>query len=325
LVAEPWDVGHDGYKLANFPVLWAEWNGRYRETIRRYWKGDDRQAAEVGSRLAGSSDLFKVSGRRPTASVNYVAVHDGFTLNDLVSYDHKHNEANGENNRDGGDDNYSWNCGVEGPSNDPEIVTLRERQKRNFIASLFLSVGTPLLCAGDEMGRTQRGNNNAYCQDNQISWLDWDLDSANQRLLEFTARMIHLRHQQPVLERRHFFQGSTIGDSRFKDLVWFRPDGQEMTSDDWALPFSRSLGYLLGGDAIATRDNEGRRITGDTLLVLLNAFHLPVEFTLPAMEWGAEWEIIVDTATADPCSGQAPAGGKLELIGRSMMVLRHGR
>ncbi len=323
LIAEPWDVGREGFKLANFPVLWAEWNNRYRETLRRYWKGDDRQAAEIGYRMTGSSDLFKVSGRRPTASINYVAVHDGFTLHDLVSYDKKHNEANGEGNRDGGDDNFSWNCGVEGDSDDPVILSLRERQKRNLLASLFCSVGTPMLSAGDELGRTQKGNNNGYCQDNQISWLDWELDDRARQLLEFTTRMIHLRKAQPVLQRRHFFQGSTIGDSRFKDLVWFRPDGEEMTPADWAMPFARSLAYLLGGDAIAARDNQGRLITGDSLLVLMNAHHEAVEFTLPALKWGPEWDIIVDTARAEPIHGRAPAGGRLELTGRSMTVLRH--
>ncbi|MHB8877858.1 MAG: glycogen debranching protein GlgX [Myxococcaceae bacterium] len=323
LIAEPWDVGPDGYKPAHFPVLWAEWNGRYRETIRRYWKGDERQAGEIGYRMTGSSDLFKISGRRPTASINYVAVHDGFTLNDLVSYDRKHNEANGEKNTDGADDNYSWNSGVEGDTDDPAIVSLRERQKRNFIASLFCSVGTPLLCAGDELGRTQKGNNNTFCQDNQLSWIDWELTLAQRALLEFTTRMIHLRNEQPVLQRRHFFLGSTIGDSRFKDLVWFRPDGAEMREEDWAKPFFRSLGYLLGGDAIAARDNQGRLITGDTLLVLMNAFHEPVEFTLPPSKWGPEWELIVDTAHPEPAHGKAAAGGKVVLTGRSMRVLRH--
>jgi glycogen operon protein len=325
LIAEPWDVGQDGYKLANFPVLWAEWNGRYRETLRRYWKGDERQAGEIGYRMTGSSDLFKISGRRPTASINYIAVHDGFTLNDLVSYNRKHNEANGEENRDGGNDNFSWNCSVEGDTDDPDVIALRERQRRNFLASLFCSVGTPMLCAGDEMGRTQKGNNNAYCQDNQISWVDWDLSESQRQLLEFTTKVIGLRRGQPVLQRRHFFQGSAIEDSRFKDLVWFRPDGAEMTASDWAMPFFRSLGYLLGGDAIPARDNQGRRIVGDTLLVLMNAFHEPVEFTLPAIEWGAEWEIAVDTARAEGATRRTPAGGNLSLSGRSMVVLRHGR
>ncbi|MHB8875635.1 MAG: glycogen debranching protein, partial [Myxococcaceae bacterium] len=323
LIAEPWDIGPDGYKLANFPVVWAEWNDRYREAVRRFWKGDDRQAGEIGYRLTGSSDLFKLSGRRPTASINYVAVHDGYTLNDLVSYNRKKNEANGENNRDGRDDSDSWNCGAEGDTLDPAVIALRERQKRNFLATLFVSVGTPMLYMGDEMGRSQKGNNNGYCQDNQISWVDWELTDRDRDLLDFTAHMIHLRKGQPVFERRHFFQGATIGDSRYKDLVWFRPDGAELTAADWDKPSFKSLGYLLGGDAIQTRDHLGKRIVGDTLLVLANAHHQAVEFTLPPVEWGAEWEILVDTAHAEPIRRAAPAGGSLKLEPRSMMVLRH--
>ncbi|MBI3181277.1 MAG: glycogen debranching protein GlgX [Myxococcales bacterium] len=323
LIAEPWDLGPDGHKVGNFPVLFAEWNDRFREAIRRFWKGDERQAAEIGYRVTGSSDLLKLSGRRPTASVNYVTSHDGFTLHDLVTYERKHNEANGEANRDGANDNYAWNCGVEGETDDPAIQALRQKQLRNLIATLFLSQGTPMLCAGDEMGRTQKGNNNAYCQDNELSWVDWRLDERKSRLFEFTARMIRLRKEQPVLQRRNFFLGATIGDSRFKDLVWFRPDGAEMSPEDWAAPYRRSLGYLLGGDAIASRDPEGRRIVGDTLLVLLNAHHEPVEFTVPGVEWGAEWQLALDTAKEVEASGAVKAGAKLELKGRSLMALRH--
>ncbi len=322
LIAEPWDVGPDGYKLANYPVLWSEWNDRYRDTIRKYWKGDDRQAAEVGYRLTGSSDLFKLSGRRPTASVNYVTVHDGFTLHDLVTYEQKHNEANGEANRDGASDNYAWNCGVEGETDDPLVNGLRDRQKRNFIATLFLSQGTPMLLAGDELCRTQRGNNNAYCQDNALSWVDWNLTEPKKALLEFTARMIQLRKEQPVLQRRHFFQGANIGDSRFKDLVWFRPDGQEMTAEDWGLPFCKSLGYLLGGDAIPTRDPQGRRLVGDTLLVLMNAHHGSVTFTLPAVEWAEGWDLVVDTARLDAAPMRLAARGHITLLARSLVVLK---
>ncbi|HSP81162.1 MAG TPA: glycogen debranching protein GlgX, partial [Myxococcaceae bacterium] len=229
LIAEPWDVGDFGYQVGNFPVVWSEWNGKYRDTIRRYWRGDERQAAEIGYRLTGSSDLYALGGRKPTASINFITAHDGFTLHDLVTYSHKHNEANLEENRDGANDNHSWNCGVEGETDDPAIRALREQQKRNFLATLFLSQGVPMLLAGDELGRTQRGNNNAYCQDNPLSWVDWNLDEAQRKLLEFTCRMSQLRREQPVLTKRKFFRGSHIWDSELKDLAWFRPDGQEMT------------------------------------------------------------------------------------------------
>ncbi|MDY7229123.1 glycogen debranching protein GlgX [Hyalangium rubrum] len=323
LIAEPWDVGDFGYQVGNFPVLWSEWNGKYRDTIRRYWKGDDRQAAEIGYRLTGSSDLFSLSGRRPTASVNFITAHDGFTLHDLVTYNDKHNEANQENNRDGANDNHSWNCGVEGETEDPKIVALREQQKRNFLATLFVSQGVPMLVAGDEMGRTQKGNNNAYCQDNALSWVDWNLDSRQRALLEFTVRISQLRREQPVLSKRRFFRGAHIWDSELKDLAWFRPDGKEMRKDDWEKPHVRSVGFLLGGDAIATLDDEGQRIVGDTLLVLMNAHHEPITFLLPAIEWGADWELVVDTAASgESAHTHTPAGGKVQVVGRSMVVLR---
>ncbi len=324
LIAEPWDIGMGGYQVANFPVGWSEWNGKYRDTLRRYWKGDERQISDVGWRLTGSSDLYMLGGRRPHASVNFVTAHDGFTLNDLVSYDHKHNEANGEGNRDGSNDDHSWNHGVEGPTDDPKITKLREQQKRNFLASLFLSQGVPMLLMGDEVSRTQGGNNNAYCQDNEISWMNWDFDERQQALLEFTKRMIKLRMTEPVLQRRRFFQGAHIWDSELKDLAWFRPDGKEMKREDWETPFTRSIGFLLGGDAIPTPDEYGNRIVGDTLLVLMNAHHEPLKFTLPDIEWGRDWQLVEDTA-AEP-SGKArpntPAGGKLELAGRSLVILR---
>jgi glycogen operon protein len=323
LIAEPWDVGDFGYQVGNFPILWSEWNGKYRDTIRRYWKGDDRQAAEIGYRLTGSSDLFALSGRKPTASVNFVTAHDGFTLHDLVTYNEKHNEANLEENRDGANDNYSWNCGVEGETDDPKVNALRETQKRNFLATLFLSQGVPMMVAGDEMGRTQKGNNNAYCQDNPLSWVHWTLNDAQRELLEFTARMSKLRREQPVLTKRRFFRGAHIWDSELKDLAWFRPDGKEMKKEDWEKPYVRSLGFLLGGDAIATPDDEGNRIVGDTLLVLMNAHHEPLEFLLPAMEWGADWELLVDTAAlGESLRTHTAAGGKVQVQGRSLVVLR---
>ncbi|NOJ79603.1 glycogen debranching protein GlgX [Myxococcus xanthus] len=323
LISEPWDVGDFGYQVGNFPVLWSEWNGKYRDTIRRYWKGDDRQAAEIGYRLTGSSDLFSLSGRKPAASVNFVTAHDGFTLHDLVTYNDKHNEANGEENRDGANDNHSWNCGVEGETTDAEINALREQQKRNFLATLFLSQGVPMLVAGDEMGRTQKGNNNAYCQDNELSWVDWALNDTQRALLDFTCALTKLRREQPVLHKRRFFRGAHMWDSEMKDLAWFRPDGQEMRKDDWEKPYVRSLGFLLGGDAITAPDDEGNRIVGDTVLVLMNAHHEPITFRLPAVEWGADWELVVDTALAgESPRTHTPAGGTVQVVGRSLAVLR---
>jgi isoamylase len=323
LIAEPWDLGDYGYQVGNFPLRWSEWNGKYRDTIRRYWKGDDRQAAEIGYRLTGSSDLYALSGRRPQASVNFITAHDGFTLHDLVTYSHKHNEANLEDNRDGANDNHAWNCGVEGETEDPQVTRLREQQKRNFLVTLFVSQGVPMLVAGDEMGRTQRGNNNAYCQDNELSWVRWDLTDSQRQLLEFTRRMGRLRREQPVLHKRRFFRGSHIWDSELKDLAWFRPDGKEMTREDWEKPYVRSIGFLLGGDAIAALDDRGRRIVGDTLLVLLNAHHEPMTFHLPDIEWGADWELLVDTRVVGlPIHTHTPAGGKVEVVGRSLVVLR---
>jgi isoamylase len=325
LIAEPWDVGMGGYQVGNYPVLWSEWNGKYRDAIRRYWRGDTHVVAELGYRLTGSSDLYRISGRDPSASINYATAHDGFTLQDLVSFDTKHNEANGDENRDGAEESYAWNCGVEGPTDDPLVIALRERQKRNLMATLFLSQGIPMICAGDELGRTQKGNNNAYCQDNEVSWVDWALDGPKQAMLDFTARMAKLRSEQPALQRRRFFRGAQIWDSAFKDLAWFRPDGEEMTEDDWNTPDGHALGFLLGGDAIPTLDERGERIVGDTLLVLLNARSEPCTFTFPAVEWGASWEILVDSADAlGAPRHRTPAGGVLEVAGRSLVVLRAG-
>jgi glycogen operon protein len=295
LIAEPWDLGEGGYQVGNFPVLWAEWNGKYRDNVRRYWRGDDGQIAELAYRLTGSSDLYERGGRRPYASINFVTAHDGFTLHDLVSYNDKHNEANGEGNQDGHDDNLSWNCGVEGPTDDPGILTLRERQKRNFLATFFLSQGIQMLLAGDEIGRTQQGNNNAYCQDNEISWVDWNLDRSRLDLLEFTRRLIRLVHKHPDFRRRHFFQGRKIRGSEVKDLTWFRPDGKEMTDEDWNNPFARSIGLRLAGDAIDEIDDRGNRIVDDTFLILLSAHHEPVSFILPTQRSKMRWDLVLDT------------------------------
>ncbi len=319
LIAEPWDIG--SYNVGQFPVQWSEWNGKFRDTVRRFWKGDIAHG-ELGWRMTGSSDLYQSAGRKIFASVNFVTCHDGFTLHDLVSYNHKHNEANGEMNRDGGDDNASWNCGAEGETDDPGILELRDRQQRNLIATLFLAQGVPMLCSGDEIGKTQGGNNNAYCQDNEISWLDWKLDARREALLGFTMRMLRLRQSQPVLQRRRFFRGATFRDSSLKDLAWFRPDGQEMTPEDWEQPYVRSLGYLLGGDTIATSDERGQRVVGDTLLVLMNAHHEPVSYTLPDIDWGEAWEILIDTAGAsDAKRDRLYARGAVEVGGRSLAVL----
>jgi isoamylase len=321
LIAEPWDVGSNGYQVGHFPVRWSEWNGKFRDCVRRFWKGEITHD-ELGWRMTGSADLYQAAGRKIFASVNFVTCHDGFTLRDVVSYNHKHNEANGEMNRDGADDNASWNCGAEGETEDPSINRLRDRQQRNLIASLFLAQGVPMLCSGDEIGKTQGGNNNAYCQDNETSWLDWDLDDRRQALLGFTMRMIRIRKEQPVLQRRRFFRGAHFHDSSLKDLAWFRPDGKEMTDEDWKQPYVRSLAYVLGGDTIATPDERGERIVGDTLLVLMNAHHEKVPYRLPDIEWGREWQILVDTdGRSDAKADRLYAAGMIDVGARSMIVL----
>ena len=325
LIAEPWDVGEGGYQVGNFPVGWAEWNGKYRDTIRRYIKGDGGQVAELAYRLTGSSDLYGMSGRRPYASINFITAHDGFTLRDLVSYDHKHNEANKEQSRDGTDDNASWNCGVEGPTHDAAVNLLRERQQRNFLTLLFLSQGVPMLCGGDEIGRTQEGNNNAYCQDNDISWFDWKLDHTQRHLLEFTQRLIAFRKRHPVLRRRRFFQGRRIRGSQVKDISWLKQDGKEMTDDDWNAGYSKSLALRLAGDAMAETDEKGRAIVDDTLLILINAHHAPLAFTLPAHRREIRWQPILDTsvsAGSEKLVTNLKGGGQYELEARSIAVLQ---
>ena len=324
LIAEPWDLGEGGYQVGNFPVLWAEWNGVYRDAVRSFWKGDEGQASGMGFRLTGSSDLYGRGGRRPYASINFVTAHDGFPLHDLVSYNDKHNEANGEENRDGHNQNLSWNCGAEGPSDDPAILGLRARQERNLLASLLLSQGVPMLLAGDEIGRTQGGNNNAYCQDNEISWLDWRLDRPNRELLEFVRLLLALRREHPVFRRKQFFYGRHIRGSEVKDLAWFRPDGKEMVEEDWNNSQTRCLGLRLAGDAIEEVDRLGYPISDDTFLMILNAHHDAVPFVLPAHRPGVRWEIVLDTRTP---TGQrrhrAMRGGEAyDLEGRSLALLR---
>jgi glycogen operon protein len=322
LIAEPWDLGPDGYRLAQFPMLFAEWNDRYRDPIRHFWRGDPWQAGELGYRLTGSSDLFKLSGRRPTASINFITAHDGFTLRDLVSYQHKHNEVNGEQNRDGNDHNHSWNCGIEGETTDPDVNALRARHQRNLLATLMLSVGTPMVNSGDELGRTQLGSNNGYCQDNERSYLHWDLQPEQRELLAFMQTLARFRASQPVLQRRNFFLGDTLEDSRFHDLVWFRPDGREMQPADWGKP-TQCLGWFLGGDAIGTRDPEGRKVTGDSLLIFLNAAATPINLTLPGETWGAHWEIVIHTAPMERT--RWPATATFTQPAQSVVVMRLAR
>jgi len=296
LIAEPWDLGEGGYQVGNFPVGWTEWNGKYRDTVRRFWKGDGGVVSELATRLAGSSDLYETSGRRPYASINFVTCHDGFTLQDLVSYNQKHNEANGEGNRDGENNNLSWNCGVEGPTTDRAILALRERQKRNFIATLMLSLGVPMLSGGDELSRTQLGNNNAYCQDNEISWYPWTLTPQQKDFLEFVKYMIRIRKHQPVLRRRRFFHGRPIRGSNVKDLMWFEPSGKEMDDAAWHNPSARCLGYQIAGSGLDECDEEGNPLEGDTLFVMMNAGSEPVLFVLPPHGPDERWQRLVDTA-----------------------------
>jgi len=323
LIAEPWDLGEGGYQVGKFPVGWAEWNDKYRDAVRAYWKGDGGIIGELAYRVTGSSDLYARSGRRPYASVNFVTAHDGFTLQDLVSYNSKHNEANGEDNRDGTDNNRSWNCGAEGPTDDPEINRLRARQKRNLIATLFLSQGVPMLLAGDEIGHTQNGNNNAYCQDSEISWLDWDPEHVDSEFLAFVQRVIMLRKDHPVFRRRNFFQGRQIRGAGVKDISWLRPDGQEMTDEEWNQEFARCLGVSLSGQAVDEVDERGQRIQDDNFLLLINAHHEEIPFTLPAPPSSSGWVAILDSScqtTQRPDAFYA-AGTGYPLHARSLALL----
>ncbi|MCZ7563476.1 MAG: glycogen debranching protein GlgX [Burkholderiales bacterium] len=325
LIAEPWDLGEGGYQVGNFPPGWAEWNDQYRDTMRAYWKGDGGLIGEFASRLTGSSDLYGRSGRRPHASINFVTAHDGFTLHDLVSYNEKHNEANQEGNRDGHDNNLSWNCGVEGPTDDPAVRALRERQKRNLIATLLLSQGVPMLLAGDEIGRTQHGNNNAYCQDNELSWVDWQLDEDGRKLLRFAQRAIALRRAHPVFRRRDFFQGRPLRGRDVKDIVWLRPDGAEMTDEEWSEHHARSLGVYLAGEGLTETDARGRPLRDENFLVLFNAHHEAVPFRLPA--YAGRWLVLLDTSFQDGLApdGAFDAGAEYALQGRSLALLLHAR
>ena len=303
LIAEPWDVGDGGYQVGNFPPLWSEWNGKFRDTVRDYWRQSGAPIGDLAERLTGSSDLYEATGRRPFASINFVTCHDGFTLADLVSYNDKHNEANGEDGRDGTDDNRSWNCGVEGPTDDPGILALRRQQVRNFLATLFLSQGVPMLLGGDELGRTQGGNNNAYCQDSPVSWYDWD--AVDQDLLAWTQRLIALRRAHPVFRRRRFFQGRPLrrpGPTRpartrpLPDIAWFRPDGAEMTDADWEVGYAKSLGVFLNGTALPDPDVHGRPVVDDSFYLLFNAWDQEIDFVLPEARWTRIWDVVLDSA-----------------------------
>jgi isoamylase len=320
LIAEPWDVGEGGYQVGNFPPLWSEWNGKYRDTVRDFWRGEHATLPEFASRLTGSSDLYLSDGRRPVASVNFVTCHDGFTLADLVSYNDKHNEANGERGADGSDDNRSWNCGTEGPSQDPGITALRHRQQRNFLSTVLLSQGVPMLLAGDELGRTQQGNNNAYCQDNELSWVHWPPaadpgggEPPGDDLLEFTRTLIKLRTDHPVLRRRRYFRGQEAvrgrrgGPDRLSDIAWFTPAGEEMTDDDWAAGFAKSLSVFLNGDAISEPDPRGERIADDSFLLLFNASELDLEFCIPPQRYGEQWLKVLDSAVPLSALADTPA------------------
>ncbi|ROZ88815.1 glycogen debranching protein GlgX [Gordonia sp. OPL2] len=323
LIAEPWDIGEGGYQVGNFPPLWTEWNGKYRDTVRDYWRGEPATLGEFASRLTGSSDLYEATGRRPLASINFVIAHDGFTLRDLVSYNEKHNIANGEDNRDGESHNRSWNCGVEGPTDDPDILALRARQQRNILATLFLSQGTPMLAHGDEFGRTQQGNNNVYCQDSELSWMDWSLAEKNSDLLEFTRRAIALRTAHPVFRRRRFFAGKPIrwGDQAL-DIVWLTPGGETMTSADWDSGFGKSLAVFLNGDGIGEKDERGETVTDDSFIICFNAHYGDIDFHIPS-SWSPEW--VGELDTSDPTGHTditVTAGSTFTVGARSVLVLR---
>ena len=323
LIAEPWDVGPGGYQVGGFPVLWSEWNGKFRDNVRSFWRGDDVGVAELAYRLSGSSDLYELSGRTPAASINFVTAHDGFTLRDLYSYNEKHNEANGEGNRDGDSHNSSWNCGVEGHTDDPEINSLRLQMQRNLLATLFLSQGVPMLTMGDEYGRTQNGNNNAYCQDNEISWFNWNWTKDQQELHQFTRNLIALRRDNPVFHRRRFFDGQTIHEDDLGDILWISPSGQEMSGDEWNSTHTRSLGMILNGAGMKEYDERGRRVKDDIFLVILNGWWEVVPFTLPGVADYSRWEQLVDTHIPDiPTGEDALANTVYQLGARSLTVFR---
>ena len=320
LIAEPWDLGAGGYQVGNFPVHWTEWNGKYRDAMRAFWKGDERGVAEVATRIAGSNDLYEHSGRRPYASINFITAHDGFTLHDLVSYNDKHNEANGDNNQDGESNNLSWNCGAEGTGADEAVLRLREQQKRNLMASLLFSIGVPMISGGDEMGRTQDGNNNAYCHDSELSWTHWDLDLQQQQFLAFVRRLVRFRRSQPVLMRRKYFQGRAIRGAEAKDIYWLDPSGREMTDSAWDAASAHALGVLMVGDALEEVDERGRPVRGDTLLILLNAHHDDIPFALPTVGPHTAWVRMFDTIAPRVEERHYAADAAYPLQGRTLAL-----
>jgi glycogen operon protein len=326
LIAEPWDVGPGGYQVGNFPPQWTEWNGKYRDTIRDFWRGEDAILGEFASRIAGSADLYEHTARRPVASINFVAAHDGFTLRDLVSYNEKHNEANGEDNNDGESHNRSWNCGVEGPTDDSQVNALRARQQRNFLATLILSQGVPMICHGDELGRTQNGNNNGFCQDSQLTWINWD--KADTALIDFTRAVAAIRAAHPVFRRRRFFTGAPVRRRGFEglpDISWFRPDGSEMSDEDWDSGFGKSVAVYLNGLGIPGTDARGQRITDDSFVLCFNAYHEPIEFILPPDEFGLGWIPVLDTAADTGVVEQTkplPARATVMVDGRAVVLLQ---
>ncbi|MBF2050200.1 glycogen debranching protein GlgX [Leptolyngbya sp. NK1-12] len=324
LIAEPWDVGEGGYQVGNFPVLWSEWNGRYRDTVRDFWRGEERTLGEFAYRLTGSPDVyFQMNGRRPNASINFITAHDGFTLNDLVSYNEKHNEMNGEDNRDGDNHNRAWNCGVEGETDDPGVLQLRERQRRNFLVTLMLSQGIPMLLGGDEIGRTQGGNNNAYCQDNEISWFDWDLKEANEDLLNFVRELIYFRRQHPVFRRRKWFQGQAIHGSGVTDIGWYNPDGSEMTQEQWEIGYAKSVALFLNGNKIPSPGPQGQKISDDSFLICFNAHYELIEYALPSEFQDETWSLIIDTKEPRFVKAGKTFTGQqtIPVIDRSIVVL----
>jgi len=328
LIAEPWDLGEGGYQVGNFPPLWTEWNGKFRDTVRDFWRGEPATLGEFASRLTGSSDLYQDDGRHPIASINFVTAHDGFTLRDLVSYNDKHNGANGEGNNDGESHNRSWNCGVEGDTDDLTIIALRARQQRNLLASLFLAQGVPMLAHGDEMGRSQRGNNNVYCQDNELAWVTWTLDDTQKELLHFTQRLVSLRRDHPVFRRRRFFRGAAHhgGISEVGEIAWFTPAGTEMTQEDWTNGYARAVAVFLNGEAILAPDKRGQRVLDDSFIVVFNAHYEDIDFTVPPSEYGAWWSLLLDTA--DDAGGSSDTGDtyspgdQVPIAARSLVMLR---
>ncbi len=324
LIAEPWDVGDGGYQVGNFPLPWSEWNGKYRDSIRAYWRGDEGLIGEVAYRLTGSPDLYEHDGRAPTATVNFITAHDGFTLNDLVSYNDKHNEANGEENRDGDSNNRSWNCGAEGPTDNVEVENLRRQQQRNFLTTLFLSQGVPMLLGGDEFSRTQNGNNNAYCHDDEISWFNWQWNDKQKRLFQFTRRLIEFRRDHPIFRRPKFFQGKPVPGGDVRDVMWFNPGGNEMSAEEWTSPWVRCVGMLVSADAGDIFDAQGEPVTDDTFLLLINAHYEAIQFLLPGEEH-LEWNLILDTSTEESFLNQPKkfsSGDDVDLAARACMLLR---